>query len=88
MLTRCQGLHKLVCYQDIVGCKNFPIAVTLGTSVVLCCYRFSTVETGGRVVFKVTALPRPKSFDLCRLGARAYTNLSATRILWDAKIFQ
>ena len=30
---------------------------------------------------KVTSLPRPKSFDLCRLVARSYTNLSATRIL-------
>ena len=37
---------------------------------------------------KVTSLPRPKSFDLCRLVARSYINLSATRILWGAKIFQ
>ena len=36
---------------------------------------------GGRVAVKVTSLPRPKSFDLCRLAARSYTNLSATRIL-------
>ena len=40
------------------------------------------------VAVKVTSLPRPKSFDLCRLAASSYTNLSATRILWDAKIFQ
>ena len=71
-----------------MGCKNFPTPVTLDTNVVPCFYRFLTVESGGRVVFKVTALPRPKSFDLCRLGFRAYTNLSASRILWDAKIFQ
>ena len=37
---------------------------------------------------KVTSVPRPKSFDLCRLAPRSYTNLSATRILWDAKIFR
>ena len=42
----------------------------------------------GRVAVKVTSVPRPKNFDLCRLAARSYTNLSATRILWDAKIFQ
>ena len=40
------------------------------------------------MALKVALLPRPKSFDLCRLAARSYTNLSATRILWDAKIFQ
>ena len=37
---------------------------------------------------KLTSVPRPKNFDLCRLAARSYTNMSATRILWDAKIFQ
>ena len=37
---------------------------------------------------KVTSVPRAKNFDLCRLAARSYTNLSATRILLDAKIFQ
>ena len=37
---------------------------------------------------KVTSVPRPNNVDLCRLAARSYTNLSATRILWDAKIFQ
>ena len=46
------------------------------------------MESGGRVAVKVTSLPRPKSFDLCRLVARSYTNLPATRILWGAKIFQ
>ena len=58
------------------------------TSVLPCFHRFSTLESGGRVAVKVTSLPRPKSFDLCRLVARSYTNLSATRILWGAKIFQ
>ena len=54
----------------------------------ICFHTFSTLESGGRVAVKVTSLPRPKSFDLCRLVARSYTNLSATRILWGAKIFQ
>ena len=46
------------------------------------------VGGGGRVAVKVTSVPRPNNVDLCRLAARSYTNLSATRILWDAKIFQ
>ena len=46
------------------------------------------MESGGRVAVKVTSVPRAKNFDLCRPAARSYTNLSATRILWDAKIFQ
>ena len=37
------------------------------------------------VAVKVTSLPRPKSFDLCRLAASSYTNLS---VPGDAKIFQ
>ena len=43
---------------------------------------------GGKVAVKLTSVPRPKIFVLCRLAARSYTNMSATRILWDAKIFQ
>ena len=49
---------------------------------------FQLWSRGGRVAVKVTSVPRPKNLDLCRLAARSYTNLSATRILWDAKIFQ
>ena len=37
---------------------------------------------------KVTSVPKPKNFDLCRPAARSYTKMSATRIFWDAKIFQ
>ena len=50
---------------------------------------FQLWSRGGGWLLRLPLYQDQRTFiiDLCRPAARSYTNLSATRILWDAKIF-